>query len=70
MTRTIVLSDAHGYPELIRNALAHSGFVAGVDRLVYAGDFVDRGDRPQECLDLIDGGTVRIEEGQLQRPPV
>ena len=60
MTRTIVLSDAHGYPALIRNALAHSGFVAGVDHLVFAGDFVDRGDRPQDCLDLIEGVGAQV----------
>jgi hypothetical protein len=46
-SRTIGFSDAHGYPELIHNALAHSGFRAGEDVLV------------------AEGGTVRIEEGDL-----
>ena len=53
--RTIVLSDAHGYPELIRNALAHSGFRAGEDALVYAGDFVHRGPAAAECVSLVEG---------------
>ena len=52
--RTIVLSDAHGYPELIRNVLAHSGFRAGEDVLVYAGDFVHRGPAAAECVALVE----------------
>ena len=32
-TRTVVLSDAHGYPQMIAEALAHSEFEPGVDRL-------------------------------------
>jgi hypothetical protein len=55
---TIVLSDAHGYPELIRNAFAHSGVGGGErrvnDRIVFAGDVVDRGERPAECLELLE----------------
>lgn len=53
--RTIVISDAHGYPELIRNALAHSGFQTGKDALVYAGDFVHRGPAAAECVALVEG---------------
>jgi len=53
--RTIVLSDAHGYPELIENALAHSGFRSCVDALVYAGDFVHRGPAAAACVALVEG---------------
>jgi len=62
---TIVLSDAHGFPELIQNAFAHSGFGQshGPDRVVYAGDFVDRGDRPRECLELIEGAGAEVVWG-------
>lgn len=52
--RTIVISDAHGYPELIRNALSHSGFKVGEDALVYAGDLVHRGPAAAECATLVE----------------
>ncbi len=52
--RTIVLGDAHGYPQIIENALAHFAFRAGEDRFVYTGDFLDRGPEPQACVDLIE----------------
>jgi len=59
-TRTIVLSDAYGYPQMIAAALAHARFEPGVDRLVYAGDFLDRGDRPEECLSLLEDAGAEI----------
>ena len=57
--RTFVLADCHGWPELIVNVLRdirsrYGGVRAGIDRLVFAGDFLDRGPRAQECLDLIE----------------
>ena len=51
---TLVVSDVHGYPELLENALRGSGFREGSDRLVFAGDFLDRGDRAGECLERLD----------------
>ena len=51
---TLVVSDVHGYPELLENAVRSSGFRAGTDRLVFAGDFLDRGDRAGECLERLD----------------
>lgn len=59
-TRTIVLSDAHGYPQMIAEALEHAGFEPGVDRLIYAGDFLDRGDRPEECLSLLEDAGAEM----------
>ena len=58
-SRVFVLADCHGWPELIVNALRdirsrYGGVREGVDRLVFAGDFLDRGPRAQECLDLIE----------------
>ena len=61
-SRTIVISDAHGYPQLARNALEHARYEAGVDRLVFAGDFADRGPDGRACLEL-------IEEFQLVLDP-
>jgi len=52
--RTFVMSDAHGYPELIQNALNHGGFRPGEDGFVYAGDLLDRGPDSQGCIDLLE----------------
>jgi len=52
--RTVICSDAHGYPSLITNALSATGFAEGRDRFVYAGDLVDRGPDPIGCFDLVD----------------
>jgi hypothetical protein len=57
--RTFVLADCHGYPELITNVLRdirsrHGGVRSGADRLTFAGDFLDRGPRSRECLDLVE----------------
>ena len=62
-TRTIVVSDAHGYPAVIENALEHAGFRPGVDRFVYAGDFVDRGPDSLGCLELIERYATRVLVG-------
>ena len=61
--RTIVVSDAHGYPEVIENALAHAGFQPGVDRFVYAGDFVDRGPDSLGCLELVERYATTVLVG-------
>ena len=58
--RTIVISDAHGYPQLITAALEHSGFRQGVNRLIYAGDFLDRGSRAEECLEVLEDAGAEI----------
>ncbi len=58
--RTFVISDAHGYPELIASALDGGGFRPGVDALVYAGDFIDRGPDSAGCLDLIETYATEV----------
>lgn len=55
--RTIVISDCHGSPWLVSNALKHSEYQKESDRLVFAGDFVDIGDSPEACWKLL------VEEG-------
>lgn len=59
--RVLVLADCHGYPELIINALRdirsrYGGIRGGIDRLIFAGDFLDRGPYAgaRQCLDLIE----------------
>jgi hypothetical protein len=52
--RTIVISDIHGYPELIDNALRHAQFRQGEDRFVFAGDFLDGGPGAERAFELIE----------------
>ena len=52
--RTIVLSDVHGEPDIIRGVVEHSGYVADDDRLVFAGDAIDIGRDSAGCLALLD----------------
>jgi Calcineurin-like phosphoesterase len=61
--RTFVISDAHGYPQIIENALEHGGFTPGVDAFIYVGDFVDRGPDAQGCLDLIERYATEVLVG-------
>ena len=61
--RTIVVSDAHGYPAVIANALEHARFRPGVDRFVYAGDFVDRGPDELGCLELVERYATQVLVG-------
>jgi hypothetical protein len=51
---TLVVSDVHAFPEFLENAVRRSGFRAGVDHLVFAGDLLDRGGRPGACLERLD----------------
>ncbi|MHB1344370.1 MAG: metallophosphoesterase [Thermoleophilia bacterium] len=52
--RTFVISDVHGYPEVIRNAVEHGGFDPACDHLIFAGDVIDRGGGVEDCLELLD----------------
>lgn len=52
--KTIVISDCHGRPELINNAIEHSGYQENQDKLVFAGDFLDIGPDPLGCLDILE----------------
>lgn len=51
MNRTIVIGDLHGcFDEAI--ALLDQLQVTSSDRVIFAGDLVDRGPRPRECVEL------------------
>jgi hypothetical protein len=50
--RTIVIGDCHGHPHLISNALDHANY--DFDRLIFAGDFLDIGSKPHECVTLLE----------------
>jgi serine/threonine protein phosphatase 1 len=51
MNRTIVIGDLHGcYDETLD--LLDSLQVTSADRVIFAGDLVDRGPKPRECVEL------------------
>ncbi|MBL8949137.1 MAG: metallophosphoesterase [Myxococcaceae bacterium] len=51
MNRTIVIADLHGcYDEAI--AVLQKLAVRPSDRVIFAGDLVDRGPKPRECVEL------------------
>src|SRR6476469_3472804 len=51
MGRTIVIGDLHGcYEEALE--LLSSLSVGTTDRVIFAGDLVDRGPKPRECVEL------------------
>lgn len=52
--RTIVFSDIHGEPDIIRGVIEHSGYSPGEDRLIFAGDAVDIGRDSAGCLEALD----------------
>ena len=51
MSRTIVIGDLHGcYDETVE--LLETLKITSADRVIFAGDLVDRGPKPRECVDL------------------
>ena len=52
--RTIVFSDVHGEPAVIRRVVEHSDYQPGVDRLIFAGDAIEVGRDSWGCLELLD----------------
>lgn len=51
MNRTIVIGDLHGcYDEAVE--LLSALQVTSSDRVIFAGDLVDRGPKPRECVEL------------------
>ena len=51
--RTIILSDIHGYPHLINNVLEHSEYDKDKDRLIFIGDWSDRGPESAACFKIL-----------------
>lgn len=52
--RTIIFSDAHGEPDVIRAVVEHSGFDPDRDRLIFAGDAIEVGRDSLGALWLLD----------------
>ena len=61
--RTIVFSDVHGEPAVIRRVVEHSGYRPGVDRLVFAGDAIEVGRDSAGCLELLESLGVEYLVG-------
>jgi len=51
--RAIVIADCHGRPDLITNALEHAKYDGKKDRFIFAGDFLDIGNDPDKCLEIL-----------------
>lgn len=51
--RDLIIGDLHGCYDRLWKLLEHMKYDAGVDRLLFVGDLVDRGPQNIECLDLI-----------------
>jgi len=58
--KTIICSDCHGRPDLLTNVIRHSGYVDGQDRLIFAGDLVDIGYDPINCLDILERHNAEL----------
>jgi len=52
--RTIVLSDAHGEPAIIRAVVEHCCYDQACDRLIFAGDAIEVGRDSMGCLELLE----------------
>lgn len=50
--RTIVVGDVHGCVDELRALLADTGFLPGTDRVILAGDLIDRGPDPAAVVRL------------------
>lgn len=50
--RDFVVGDLHGQYDLLQAELARVNFDRQVDRLIVVGDFIDRGARSYDCLEL------------------
>ncbi len=53
--RTLVVADIHGRADRLAVLMDRLSPVAGLDRLVFLGDYVDRGDQTRQVLDFLIG---------------
>jgi len=51
--RLLSVPDVHGDIDLMKEAVALLGEIQSNDKLVFTGDFVDRGPKPKECYDYL-----------------
>ncbi|MFD0717639.1 metallophosphoesterase [Paenibacillus sp. GCM10027626] len=70
--RTLVISDIHGCDKELEALLQQSGYDAGKDTLLLLGDYVDRGLRSKQAVDLVrrlvlEQGAVALQGNHDQR---
>lgn len=65
--KTIVFSDCHGNLDLITNVLNHA---KSWDRAIFAGDILDIGFSPLECIDLLLDNNIELLWGNHDLAPV
>lgn len=51
--RTIAIGDIHGYYRHLERLLEYVNYNAKNDRLIFLGDYIDRGENPKKTLDLL-----------------
>lgn len=55
--KTIIISDCHGQPHLITNALNHAN---NWSRLIFSGDILDIGPDPIKCLNILKENNAEL----------
>lgn len=65
--RAIVISDCHGNPNYVKNALEHAQYNRNEDRLIFAGDFLDIGSDPYGCLALLEDSGAEMLWGNHEQ---
>ena len=55
--KTIIISDCHGQPHLITNALNHAN---NWDRLIFSGDILDIGPDPIKCFNILEENDAEL----------
>jgi predicted phosphodiesterase len=65
--KTIIFSDCHGRPDLITNVLDHAN---DWDRAIFAGDVLDIGTDPLECIDILLENNIELLWGNHDLAPI
>ena len=56
--RIIVIGDIHGCCRTLEALLRKIGYIPEEDRIIFVGDYIDRGPHIRETLDLL----IRLQE--------
>jgi serine/threonine protein phosphatase 1 len=51
--RTFAIGDIHGYWKHLQALLKFINYSQSTDRLIFLGDYIDRGDNPKKTLDIV-----------------
>lgn len=53
LVKTMIIADIHGYVHLLNQAIAHFEGLSEDTKLVFLGDYIDRGPSSLECLQVV-----------------